>query len=48
MSQGKTATAVLVDDRFQVKVLSRNSSFTEDDRLDWLQKFDLSGLSRLK
>ena len=48
VSQGKTATAVLVDDRFQVKVLSRNSSFTESDRLDWLQKFDLSGLSRLK
>lgn len=48
VSQGKTGTAVLVGDRFQVKVLSRNSSFTESDRLDWLNKFDLSGLSRLK
>ena len=48
VSQGKTATAVLVGDRFQVKVLSRNSSFTESDRIDWLNKFDLSGLARLK
>ncbi|MGK7897920.1 MAG: hypothetical protein AB4372_30955 [Xenococcus sp. (in: cyanobacteria)] len=48
VSQGKTGTAVLVGDRFQVKVLSRNSSFTENDRLDWLKKFDLSGLARLK
>ncbi len=48
ISQGKSATAVLIDDRFQVKVLSRNSSFTESDRVDWLQKFDLSGLARIK
>ena len=48
VSQGKTGTAVLVNDRFQVKVLSRDSSFTESDRLNWLEKFDLSGLARLK
>ena len=48
VSQGKTATAVLVGDRFQVKVLSRDSTFTESDRITWLEKFDLSGLSSLK
>ncbi len=48
VNQGKTGTAVLVNDRFQVKVLSRDSSFTKNDRLNWLKKFDLSGLARLK
>lgn len=48
VSQGKTGTAVLVGNRFQVKVLSRNSAFSESDRVNWLKKFDLSGLSRLK
>ncbi|ELS03541.1 hypothetical protein Xen7305DRAFT_00032650 [Xenococcus sp. PCC 7305] len=47
-SQGKTGTAVLVGERFQVKVLSRNDSFSESDRSTWLKKFDLSGLARLK
>ena len=47
VNQGKTGTAVLVGDRFQVKVFSRDSSFTEEDRKAWLSKFDLRGLSRL-
>lgn len=47
VKQGNTATAVLVADRFQVKVQSRNPSFTEADREAWLGKFNLSGLSRL-
>ena len=48
VSQGKTGTAILVGDRFQVKVLSRDASFTESDRESWLSKFDLRGLSSLK
>ncbi len=48
VAQGRTATAVLVADRFQVKVLSRDPSFTESDREDWLSKFDLNGLARLQ
>ena len=48
VQQGSTATAVLVADRYQVKVLSRDSSFTASDRKTWLEKFDLKGLSRLK
>jgi hypothetical protein len=48
INQGKTATAVLVGDRFQVKLMSKDPSFTESDRKVWLEKFDLNGLSRLK
>lgn len=47
IEQGATATAVLVDNRFQVKVLSRNPAFTRNDREAWLQKFDLRGLAGL-
>ncbi|GAB4230637.1 MAG: hypothetical protein Kow00121_59400 [Elainellaceae cyanobacterium] len=47
IEQGTTATGILVNDRYQVKVLSRDASFTRDDRVDWLQKFDLRGLAQL-
>ncbi|MGC9502652.1 hypothetical protein [Baaleninema sp.] len=45
---GNTQTAILVADRFQVKVISRSPDFTEVDREAWIQKFDLSGLAQLK
>jgi hypothetical protein len=45
---GNTQTAVLVNNRYQVKVLSRSPSFTASDREAWLQKFNLNGLARLK
>lgn len=45
---GNTQTAVLVDNRYQVKVLSRDPSFTQSEREAWLQKFDLNGLARLR
>lgn len=48
VEQGSTATGVLVNDRYQVKVLSRDPSFTKADRVAWLQKFDLQGLAQLK
>lgn len=44
---GTTATSVLVGDRYQVKVLSRDPDFTKSDREAWLQKFDLDGLKNL-
>jgi hypothetical protein len=44
---GNTQTAVLVG-KYQVKVLSRDPSFTASDREAWIQKFNLSGLSKLK
>ncbi|WP_035994690.1 hypothetical protein [Leptolyngbya sp. KIOST-1] len=48
VDQGSTATGVLVNGRYQVKVLSRDPSFTKADRVAWLQKFDLQGLAQLK
>jgi hypothetical protein len=45
--QGSKGTAVLVGDRYQVKVMSRADSFTPEDREEWLAKFDLGGLDNL-
>jgi 3D (Asp-Asp-Asp) domain-containing protein len=48
VNQGTTATGILVNNRYQVKVLSRDPSFTQEDRVIWLQKFDLAGLATLE
>ncbi|NEP01852.1 MAG: hypothetical protein F6K58_24990 [Symploca sp. SIO2E9] len=48
VEQGTKATAVLVSNRYQVKVQSRVPSFTASDREAWLQKFDFNGISQLK
>jgi hypothetical protein len=48
VEQGTTGTGILVNDRYQVKVLSRDPSFTKEDRIAWLQKFDLRGIAKLK
>lgn len=48
VEQGSSATAILVNGRYQVKVLSRDPSFTREDRVKWLEKFDLRGLARLE
>lgn len=48
VQQGSQATAILVNNRYQVKVLSRDPSFTASDRQDWLTKFNLNGLAQLK
>ncbi|HEY9809038.1 MAG TPA: hypothetical protein V6D13_06820 [Halomicronema sp.] len=42
------STSVLVGGRYQVKVQSRDTSFTANDRENWLQKFNLSGISTIK
>jgi len=47
-SSGSKGTAVLVADRFQVQIRSKGADFTADEREDWLTKFDLSGLAKLK
>ena len=44
---GSTASSVLVADRLQVKILSRDDAFTAADREAWLEKFDLAGLAQL-
>lgn len=46
--QGTATTGILVNGRYQVKVLSRDPAFSKADRVDWLQKFDLRGLARLE
>jgi hypothetical protein len=48
VNQGTTATGLLVNNRYQVKVLSRDPAFTQEDRIAWLQKFDLNGLAQLE
>lgn len=45
---GALGTAVLVGDRFQVQVRSKDAAFTPDDRKAWIEKFDLAGLAALK
>jgi hypothetical protein len=41
-------TAILVGDRFQVKIQSRNPAFSASDRETWLGRFNLNGLNQLK
>jgi hypothetical protein len=48
VDQGSTASALLVANRYQVKVLSRDASFTKVDREAWLKRFNLGGLAALK
>jgi hypothetical protein len=44
---GSNGSGVLVGDRFQVQVRSKDANFTKDDREEWLKKFDLANLSGL-
>lgn len=48
VKQGSKTTAVLVANRYQVKVQSKDPSFSASDREDWLEKFNLSDLAKLK
>ncbi|MGB7440964.1 MAG: hypothetical protein WA919_07845 [Coleofasciculaceae cyanobacterium] len=48
VEQGSSTTALLVGNRYQVKVQSRDTSFSASDRETWLKKFDLNGINRLK
>jgi hypothetical protein len=48
VEQGTMATGILVNGRYQVKVLSRDSAFTKEDRVAWLKKFNLQGLAQLQ
>lgn len=48
---GSQGSGVLVGDRFQVQVRSKDANFSKDDREAWLKKFDLAnlvGLARLQ
>lgn len=43
VSQGSSGTAILVGDRYQVKIRSKDSSFDAGEREKWLGKFDQIG-----
>lgn len=47
VEKGANTTAMLVGDRYQVKVMSRSADFTPAKRQEWLGKFDLNTLSKL-
>ena len=47
VAKGAKGTALLVANRFQVQVRSMDNSFGEDDRKEWLKKFDLDGIAKL-
>lgn len=44
---GKTQTSVLAG-KFQVKVISKDPTFTASDRATWIEKFNLAGLAQQK
>ncbi|MBV8559106.1 MAG: hypothetical protein JO116_26495 [Planctomycetaceae bacterium] len=44
---GSKGTGVLVGNRFQVQVRSKDANFSKNDREDWLKKFDLANLESL-
>ncbi|MEB3242645.1 MAG: hypothetical protein VKO44_03325 [Cyanobacteriota bacterium] len=48
VDQGSQASALLVADRFQVKVIGQGAGLTPDDRHDLINAFDLKGLAALK
>jgi hypothetical protein len=47
VDQGNQASALLVAERFQVKVIGQGAGLTPDDRHDLLNAFDLKGLAAL-
>lgn len=46
-SVGSLGTAILVGDRFQIQIRSKDDSFTADQRATWIEQFDLDGLTDL-
>ena len=44
---GEKGTGILVGDRFQVQVRSKDANFAKADREEWLSKFDLANLEQL-
>ncbi len=48
LTKGSKGTTILVGDRYQVSIRSKEDSFDENMRKVWFEKFDLSGLASLK
>jgi hypothetical protein len=47
-NEGMSTLAVLVGDRYQVKIRATGSALSEAEMQTWLEKFDLTGLATLK
>ena len=45
---GNLGTGVLVAQRYQVQIRSKDANFSKFDREDWLKKFDLANLAKLQ
>ena len=48
LTKGSKGTTILVGDRYQVSIRSKDDSFDENMRKAWFEKFDLAGLANLK
>ncbi len=48
LTKGSKGTTILVGDRYQVSIRSKEDSFDETMRKAWFEKFDLAGLANLK
>lgn len=48
LTKGSKGTTILVGDRYQVSIRSKEDSFDENMRKAWFEKFDLAGLANLK
>ena len=48
LTKGSKGHTILVGNRYQVSIRSKDDSFTEDMRKKWFEKFNLSGLASLK
>jgi hypothetical protein len=48
LTKGSKGTTILVGDRYQVSIRSKEDGFDENMRKAWFEKFDLSGLANLK
>jgi hypothetical protein len=45
---GNNGTGLLVGNRYQIQIRSKDANFSKFDREDWLKKFDLANLARLQ
>jgi len=48
MDIGENGTGLLVGQRYQVQIRSKDANFSKFDREDWLKKFDLANLAKLQ
>ncbi|WP_338792803.1 hypothetical protein V9L05_13110 [Bernardetia sp. Wsw4-3y2] len=48
LTKGSKGTTILVADRYQISIRSKEDSFDDKTRKSWFEKFDLAGLANLK